>query len=116
MAGAHKWYAVALMRLREIDPKNPQVKKAQGEILANLEKAAKLDPNDAITAHLIGINNDDNNKIQQYLHKIKGFCHFHNGNFEEALKQFRKAEEIKVNSVLLLLQIQIHEFIHPFIV
>jgi hypothetical protein len=55
-AGAHKWYAVALMRLKDIDPGNAHAKKAGREIMEHLEKAVKLDPNDAISTHLLGLS------------------------------------------------------------
>ncbi|KAI3422201.1 hypothetical protein GPALN_012732 [Globodera pallida] len=76
-AGAHKWYAISLKRLKKVTSRHPYVKNADKEILEHLEKAHKLDPKDAITCHLLGV---------QYFEK---------GRLSEALKLFQTAEELK---------------------
>lgn len=74
-AGAHKWYAVALSKLDELETKSDN----SVEIVHHLEKAAKADGEDAYTAHLLGVS--------QYKRK----------NYSEALSHFEKAELIKKN-------------------
>ncbi|KAL3084172.1 hypothetical protein niasHT_039298 [Heterodera trifolii] len=76
-AGAHKWYAITLKRLRLITSQHPYVKNANKEVIEHLEKAHQIDPKDAITCHLLGVE------------------YFENGRYDEAMKLFQAAEEIK---------------------
>ncbi|KAL7073511.1 hypothetical protein ACQ4LE_007047 [Meloidogyne hapla] len=77
IAGAHKWYAIALILLKQVDKDNKHVKKAGKEIIKHLETAVKLDPKDAFTNHFLGV---------QY---------FYAGNNETALKYLKIAEDLK---------------------
>uniref|UniRef100_A0A915MI02 Tetratricopeptide repeat protein n=1 Tax=Meloidogyne javanica TaxID=6303 RepID=A0A915MI02_MELJA len=77
VAGAHKWYAIALILLKQVDKDNKHVKKAGKEIINHLETAVKLDPNDAFSNHFLGI---------QY---------FFAGNYQASLKYLKTAEDLK---------------------
>lgn len=81
-AGAvHKWLAIGVMRLKDISspvsPSHPYVKKYNKQLLEHLEKAVKLDSNDAFAYHYLGL-------------KL-----FKDGKYVDALKCFRAAEELK---------------------
>lgn len=59
-AGAvHKWLAIGVMRLKDISspvsPSHPYVKKYNKQLLEHLEKAVKLDSNDAFAYHYLGL-------------------------------------------------------------
>ncbi|KAF7637317.1 TPR_REGION domain-containing protein [Meloidogyne graminicola] len=77
LAGAHKWYAIALIRLKQVDKDNKHLKNADKEIIKHLETAVKLDSKDAFSYHFLGV---------QY---------FYVGNNEAALKNLKKAEDLK---------------------
>ncbi|VDM66793.1 unnamed protein product [Strongylus vulgaris] len=49
-AGAHKWYAIVLHRLEDLDKKADHYT----EMVKHLEMAAKFDKEDAYTVHLLG--------------------------------------------------------------
>jgi tetratricopeptide (TPR) repeat protein len=72
-AGAHKWYAITIIRLAEIEPKTTNLDDA----VKHLEIATKKDPSDPYSFTLLG--------IQQYNRK----------DYKEALESFEKAESIK---------------------
>ncbi|EPB71535.1 tetratricopeptide repeat protein [Ancylostoma ceylanicum] len=72
-AGAHKWYAIILYRLEDVDKKADYSE----EVIKHLEMAADLDKEDAYTAHLLGI------------------AHHKKRNYAEAVAAFEKAEKIK---------------------
>lgn len=54
LAGAHKWYAIALIRLKQVDKDNKHLKNADKEIIKHLETAVKLDSKDAFSYHFLG--------------------------------------------------------------
>ncbi|PIO72793.1 tetratricopeptide repeat protein [Teladorsagia circumcincta] len=72
-AGAHKWYAIALSNLEEIDSKADH----SAEILKHLEHAANIDKEDAYTVFLLGV------------------AHYKKKNYSEALTHFQKAETMR---------------------
>ncbi|KAK6055589.1 tetratricopeptide repeat protein [Cooperia oncophora] len=74
-AGAHKWYAIALSAVDELNPKADH----STEIVKHLEIAVSLDQDDAYAAFLLGV------------------AHYKKKNYEEALSHFQKAESIKSN-------------------
>uniref|UniRef100_A0AC34R8I0 Regulator of microtubule dynamics protein 1 n=1 Tax=Panagrolaimus sp. JU765 TaxID=591449 RepID=A0AC34R8I0_9BILA len=79
-AGAHKWYAYILCNLLKVEKHcKKDAKQLEEKVLVHLEKAAKLDPKDPFTLHLLGIHL------------------FHNKDYKEAIKNFEKAESIKPN-------------------
>jgi len=75
-AGANKWYAIALLRLSEVDRKNKLLANANREIPYHLELSIKADPKDP------------------YTHTALGIYHSNNKNFKEALKCCKTAEEL----------------------
>lgn len=72
-AGAHKWYAIALLKLQKMNKKVDH----SADIIKHLETASKLDKDDAYTVHLLGV------------------VHYKKKNYTEALSLFEKAEKIK---------------------
>ncbi|KAK6755120.1 hypothetical protein RB195_013851 [Necator americanus] len=74
-AGAHKWYAIILQGLGEIDKKADY----SDEIIKHLGMAVNLDEEDAYSVHLLGV------------------AHFLKKNYAEALSAFEKAEKVKEN-------------------
>ncbi|CAJ0591396.1 unnamed protein product [Cylicocyclus nassatus] len=72
-AGAHKWYAIILHRLGELDKKANYY----DEMVEHLEKAVKLDEDDVYSVHLLGV------------------VHYKHKKYEEALRQFEKAEHVR---------------------
>ncbi|CAJ0573668.1 unnamed protein product, partial [Mesorhabditis spiculigera] len=72
-AGAHKWYAITVIRLAELEPKTTDL----GDAIKHLEQAAQKDSSDPYILTLLG--------IQQYQRK----------DYKEALDNFKKAESIK---------------------
>ncbi|CAK5072929.1 unnamed protein product [Meloidogyne enterolobii] len=77
VAGVHKWYAIALILLKQVDKDNKHVKKAGKEIINHLETAVKLDPKDAFSNHFLGV---------QY---------FFAGDYQASLKYLKTAEDLK---------------------
>ncbi|PAV61863.1 hypothetical protein WR25_22789 [Diploscapter pachys] len=73
VAGAHKWYAIVLMRLDSIEKKSNH----GGEIVTHLEKATNIDSKDPYAFHLLGI------------------AHYNNRDYKEAAAACEKAEAIK---------------------
>jgi hypothetical protein len=53
-ANAHKWYAIALIQLKQAAPRNPHAKNSANKIIEHLEKARQLSPKDALIPELIG--------------------------------------------------------------
>ncbi|KAJ1350094.1 hypothetical protein KIN20_005810 [Parelaphostrongylus tenuis] len=72
-AGAHKWYAIALLKLQDLEKKADR----SADIIKHLEMACNLDRRDAYAAHLLGVS------------------HYEKKNYAEALSFFEKAEQIK---------------------
>ncbi|TKR61230.1 hypothetical protein L596_028370 [Steinernema carpocapsae] len=71
-AGAHKWYAIAVTKLAQVDKKA-----CASDAVEHLERATKLAPKDPFAWHLLGV------------------ALFNVGKFGEAIKSFTTAEEIK---------------------
>jgi len=76
-AGAHKWYALALGKLVQVDHKLAKTVKADEEMTHHFERAVKLDPKDAYAWFFLGRQ------------------HYHRKDYREALKCFQKGEEVK---------------------
>jgi len=76
-AGAHKWYALALGKLVQVDHKLAKAVRADEEMTRHLEKSVKLDPKDA------------------YAWFFLGHQHYQRKDYKEALKCFQKGEEVK---------------------
>jgi len=76
-AGANKWYAIALLRLSEVDYKNKLLANASKEIPHYLELAIAADPKDP------------------YTHTALAIYNYNNKNYKEAIKCCKTAEELK---------------------
>ncbi|ETN82376.1 tetratricopeptide repeat protein, partial [Necator americanus] len=91
-AGAHKWYAIILQGLGEIDKKADY----SDEIVKHLGMAVNLDEEDAYSVHLLV------SRLSEYLVNSRqdrnaGVAHFLKKNYAEALSAFEKAEKVKEN-------------------
>ena len=77
----HKWYAIGLMRLKQINSRNKHLAslKVNDEILEHLKKAVELDANDPISWHFLGIH------------------YYETKNNKSAIEALMKAEELKPN-------------------
>lgn len=53
-SGVHKWYAVALMRLKEVNKKDKYLNHAADDILKHLQKAIEIDAKDPVAWHFLG--------------------------------------------------------------
>lgn len=53
-SGVHKWYAVALMRLKEVNKKDKHLNHADDDILQHLKKAVEIDAKDPFAWHFLG--------------------------------------------------------------
>jgi len=78
-AGANKWYAISLMRLSNIQPKNKLLANADQEIIKHLESAIALDPKDPFARM----------ELAGYYSKKE--------NHKEVIKNCREAEKTKPN-------------------
>jgi tetratricopeptide (TPR) repeat protein len=78
-AGAHKWYAIAMSKLAEVDSKFKKSTKVNDVVADHLQKAVQLDPRDPFAWHLLG--------VQYYRQK----------NYKEAVDCLKKAESIHAN-------------------
>ncbi|KAI1719679.1 regulator of microtubule dynamics protein 1 [Ditylenchus destructor] len=76
-AGAHKWYAICLHKLKPIDKKNKALANADADITHHFKRAAEIDPNDCVTWHFLGVH------------------HYESKNYKEAIQCLKKCEEIK---------------------
>src|SRR4051812_47928189 len=73
-AGAHKWYALAIGKLAQVDHKLGKVVNAAEEAKKHLERAVQIDPKDA------------------YAWLYLGKQHYHRKDYTEAVKCFQKGE------------------------
>ncbi|KAI1720469.1 regulator of microtubule dynamics protein 1 [Ditylenchus destructor] len=76
-AGAHKWYAICLHKLKPIDKKNKALANADAEITHHFKRAVEIDPNDCTTWHFLGVH------------------HYESKNYKEAIQCLKKCEELK---------------------
>ena len=78
ISGAHKWYAIALLRLSEVDAAVRKDATNGAKVLDHLQRACKLDGNDPFAWSMLG----------QAQFKAK--------DYKEAQQALQKAESIKV--------------------
>uniref|UniRef100_A0A1I7ZAL5 TPR_REGION domain-containing protein n=1 Tax=Steinernema glaseri TaxID=37863 RepID=A0A1I7ZAL5_9BILA len=71
-AGAHKWYAIAVTKLAQVDKKA-----SASDAVEHFERATKLAPKDPFAWHLLGV------------------AYYNQKKYTEAIQSFNKAEGIK---------------------
>ncbi|KAK0410130.1 hypothetical protein QR680_004964 [Steinernema hermaphroditum] len=71
-AGAHKWYAIAVTKLAQLDKKA-----SASDAVEHLDRATKISPKDPYAWHLLGV------------------AYYNQKKYSEAIQSFNKAEGIK---------------------